>query len=232
MNKSARILIVEDEPPLVEMLRYNLESDGFKTLVATSGNEGLMSVKEEEPDLVLLDWMLPEMSGIDICRRLREDPASKAIPVIMLTARGEEGDKILGLDSGADDYMVKPFSPKELIARVRALLRRSQPDLTDEVLEYGSITMDLSSHKVFRDGESIHLSPTEFRLLQVLLARPTKVFSRENLLDRVWGRDIYVEERTVDVHIRRLRKALNEDNRPDLIRTVRSSGYSIDLTVL
>ncbi len=232
MNKNVRILIVEDEPPLVEMLRYNLESEGFGTLVATSGDEGLLLVKEEEPDLILLDWMLPEMSGIDICRKLREEPASKAIPVIMLTARGEEGDKILGLDSGADDYMVKPFSPKELIARVRALLRRAQPGLTDEKLEYGGIVMDLSAHKVFREGRAIHLGPTEFRLLQVLMARPTKVYSRESLLDRVWGRDIYVEERTVDVHIRRLRKALNDDGSPDLIRTVRSGGYSIDLATL
>ena len=232
MNKNVRILIVEDEPPLVEMLRYNLESEGFGTLVATSGDEGLLLVKEEEPDLILLVWMLPEMSGIDICRKLREEPASKAIPVIMLTARGEEGDKILGLDSGADDYMVKPFSPKELIARVRALLRRAQPGLTDEKLEYGGIVMDLSAHKVFREGRAIHLGPTEFRLLQVLMARPTKVYSRESLLDRVWGRDIYVEERTVDVHIRRLRKALNDDGSPDLIRTVRSGGYSIDLATL
>lgn len=228
MKDQTRILIVEDEPPLIEMLRYNLESEGFKALVANSGDEGLLQVKEEEPDLILLDWMLPEMSGIDVCRRLRENPATRAIPIIMLTARGEEGDKILGLDSGADDYMVKPFSPKELIARVRALLRRSQPGLADEKLEYGDLIMDLSAHKVFRKSRSIHLGPTEFRLLQVLMTRPAKVFSREQLLDRVWGRDIYVEERTVDVHIRRLRKSLNDQNEPDLIRTVRGGGYAID----
>lgn len=224
------ILIVEDEPPLVEMLKYNFESAGFRTSVATDGQEALFQAEELTPDLILLDWMLPEYSGIEICRKLRDRDATKSVPIIMLTARSEEDDRILGLNSGADDYVVKPFSPKELIARVQATLRRSQPGFAEDKLVYADLTMDLDAHKVFRSEMPIHLGPTEYRLLQVFMQRPTRVFSREQLLDRVWGRDIYVEERTVDVHIRRLRKALNENDRPDIIRTIRGGGYSLDET--
>ena len=224
------ILIVEDEPPLVEMLKYNFESAGFRTSVATDGQEALFQAEELSPDLILLDWMLPEYSGIEICRKLRDRDATKSVPIIMLTARSEEDDRILGLNSGADDYVVKPFSPKELVARVQATLRRSQPGFAEDKLVYADLTMDLDAYKVFRSEMPIHLGPTEYRLLQVLMQRPTRVFSREQLLDRVWGRDIYVEERTVDVHIRRLRKALNENDRPDIIRTVRGGGYSLDET--
>ncbi|MBT7954664.1 MAG: phosphate regulon transcriptional regulator PhoB [Rhodospirillaceae bacterium] len=226
---STRILIVEDEPPLIEVLRYNLESEGFITLVATDGEEALLLVEEENPDLVILDWMLPELSGIDVCRRLRETKKFKTIPIIMLTARGEESDKISGLDAGADDYVVKPFSPSELIARVRAVLRRADPEFGEEKIEYADISLDLIAHKASRNGRAVHLGPTEYRLLQVLMERPTRVFSREQLLDLVWGREIYVEERTVDVHIRRLRKVLNEQGEEDLIRTVRRGGYAIDI---
>ncbi len=226
---STRILIVEDEPPLIEVLRYNLASEGFSTLVATDGEEALLLVEEENPDLIILDWMLPELSGIDVCRRLRETKNFKTIPIIMLNARGEESDKILGLDAGADDYVVKPFSPSELIARVRAVLRRADPEFGEEKIEYAGISLDLTAHKASRNGRAIHLGPTEYRLLQVLMERPTRVFSREQLLDLVWGREIYVEERTVDVHIRRLRKALNENDEADLIRTVRRGGYAIDI---
>lgn len=224
------ILIVEDEPPLVEMLKYNFESAGFRTSVATDGQEALFQAEELTPDLILLDWMLPEYSGIEICRKLRDRDATKSVPIIMLTARSEEDDRILGLNSGADDYVVKPFSPKELVARVQATLRRSQPGFAEDKLVYADLTMDLDAHKVFRSEMPIHLGPTEYRLLQVFMQRPSRVFSREQLLDRVWGRDIYVEERTVDVHIRRLRKALNENDRPDIIRTVRGGGYSLDET--
>ena len=227
---SPLILIVEDEPPLVEMLKYNFESAGFRTSVATDGYEALFQAEELTPDLILLDWMLPEYSGIEICRKLRDRDATKSVPIIMLTARSEEDDRILGLNSGADDYVVKPFSPKELVARVQATLRRSQPEFAEDKLVYADLTMDLDAHKVFRSEMPIHLGPTEYRLLQVFMQRPTRVFSREQLLDRVWGRDIYVEERTVDVHIRRLRKALNENDRPDIIRTVRGGGYSLDET--
>lgn len=225
---SFHILVVEDEPPLIEVLRYNLESEGFRVSVATDGEDALLVVDEEAPDLVILDWMLPKLSGIEVCRRLRSPTINNRIPIIMLTARGEEGDRVRGLESGADDYIVKPFSPAELIARVRAVLRRSEPSLSEDKLNYGGIEMDLASHKVYRNGRSIHLGPTEYRLLQVLMERPTRVFSREQLLDKAWGRDIYVEERTVDVHIRRLRRALNCDDAPDLIRTVRRGGYAID----
>jgi len=225
---SFHILVVEDEPPLIEVLRYNLESEGFRVSVATDGEDALLVVDEEAPDLVILDWMLPKLSGIEVCRRLRSPTINNRIPIIMLTARGEEGDRVRGLESGADDYIVKPFSPAELIARVRAVLRRAEPSLSEDKLNYGGIEMDLASHKVYRNGRSIHLGPTEYRLLQVLMERPTRVFSREQLLDKAWGRDIYVEERTVDVHIRRLRRALNCDDAPDLIRTVRRGGYAID----
>ena len=222
------VLIVEDEPPLVEVLRYNFQSAGFDTLTTMDGEEALIMVEEESPDLIVLDWMLPGLSGIEVCRMIRERRKTRASPIIMLTARGEEGDRIRGLDAGADDYVVKPFSPNELVARARAVIRRTRPAMAEEVLNYGGVEMDLAAHKVRREGRPIHLGPTEYRLLRVLLERPARVFSREQLLDAVWGRDVYVEERTVDVHIRRLRKALNGAEEADLIRTVRGGGYAID----
>jgi two-component system phosphate regulon response regulator PhoB len=223
-----RILIVEDEAALVTLLRYNLEREGFAVSEATDGEEALLRAEEDKPDLVVLDWMLPLMSGIEVCRRLRRMPETRAVPVIILTARGEEADKVRGLEGGADDYVTKPFSPVELIARIRALLRRAQPGLSSETLEFADLSMDLAAHRVRRDGRLVHLGPTEFRLLHYLLRNPGRVFSREQLLDAVWGRDVYVEARTVDVHIRRLRKALNGDGEADLIRTVRAAGYALD----
>ena len=222
------ILIVEDEPPLVEVIKYNFESAGFRTTVASDGNEALLQAEELLPELIILDWMLPERSGIEVCRELRKRKNTKATPIIMLTARSEEIDKVKGLENGADDYVVKPFSPKELIARSKALLRRTKPGFVENKLYYADLEMDLEARRVFRNGNAIHLGPTEYRLLNVLLERPTRVYSREQLLDRVWGHDIYVEERTVDVHIRRLRKALNGNDGKNLIRTVRGGGYSLD----
>jgi two-component system phosphate regulon response regulator PhoB len=222
------ILIVEDELPLVELLRYNLEREGFKTAVAGDGEEALVMVDENPPDLVILDWMLPRLSGIEVCRRLRAKTETKNLPIIMLTARGEESDRVRGFDSGADDYVVKPFSPGELVARVKAVIRRTRPSIAGEVLIYGGVTMDCAAHKVSRGGRPVRLGPTEFRLLRVLMEHPARVFSRERLLDSAWGRDVFVEERTVDVHIRRLRKALNAEGEDDLIRTVRGGGYAID----
>lgn len=225
------VLIVEDEPPLAELVRYNIEKEGFRALCVGDGEEAMLLVEEEEPDLIILDWMLPGLSGIEVCRRLRERKNTKSLPIIMLTARGEESDRIRGLDSGADDYIVKPFSPNELLARAKAVLRRSSPALAQDKLNYEDISMDLTEHKVLRDEIPVHLGPTEYRLLRVLMERPGRVFSREQLLDKVWGRDIHVEVRTVDVHIRRLRKALSINDRPDFIRTVRAAGYSLDSTV-
>ena len=223
------ILIAEDEPAQMELLRYNLEAAGFRTLTATDGASALLLIEEERPDLVLLDWMLPEISGVEACRRIRLNAETRALPVIMLTARGEESDRVRGLESGADDYLVKPFSQAELIARIRALLRRSRPGLSDTQLSYGGIVMDISAHRVSRDNVPVQLGPTEFRMLRFLLERPGRVFSREQLLDHVWGRDIYVETRTVDVHIRRLRMALDVEGAPDVIRTVRGAGYALDV---
>jgi two-component system, OmpR family, phosphate regulon response regulator PhoB len=222
------VLIVEDEAPLVTMLRYNLEREGFAVDEAGDGEEALLRIAERRPDAVLLDWMLPLVSGLEVCRQLRRASATRALPVIMLTARGEEGDRIRGLDSGADDYVVKPFSPSELVARLRAVIRRAQPSPPDNVLRYADVAMDLTAHRVSRDARSIHLGPTEFRLLRHFLQQPGRVFSREQLLDSVWGHDSEVEMRTVDVHIRRLRKALNAHGGTDLLRTVRSIGYALD----
>ena len=222
------ILIVEDEPPLVEVIKYNFESAGFRTTVASDGNEALFQAEELLPELIILDWMLPERSGIEVCRELRKRKNTKATPIIMLPARSEEIDKVKGLENGADDSVVKPFSPKDLIARSTALLRRTKPGFVENKLFYADLEMDLEAHRVFRNGNAIHLGPTEYRLLNVLLERPTRVYSREQLLDRVWGHDIYVEERTVDVHIRRLRKALDGNDGQNLIRTVRGGGYSLD----
>ena len=225
---SETILIVEDETPLVTLLRYNLEREGFAVIEAQDGEEALNVAREQKPDLVLLDWMLPLTSGIEVCRQLRRHAETRGMPIVMLTARGEEGDKLRGLDSGADDYVTKPFSPSELIARIRAVLRRTRPVPADEVLRYEDLTVDLAAHRVRRDRREVHLGPTEFRLLRYLLKHPGRVFSREQLLDGVWGRDVYVEPRTVDVHIRRLRKAINGPQDADLIRTVRSAGYALD----
>ncbi|MBI37591.1 MAG: phosphate regulon transcriptional regulatory protein PhoB [Alphaproteobacteria bacterium] len=223
------VLIVEDEAALVELLSYNLEKNGFTTSIARDGEEAILAIAENKPDLVLLDWMLPYVSGIEICRRLRRDPETRELPVILLTARGEEGDRIRGLDSGADDYIVKPFSPSELIARVKAVIRRARPIFDKDALSYADIVMDLASHRVSRGNQSIDLGPTEFRLLRFLLERPGRVFEREQLLDHVWGQDADIEPRTVDVHIRRLRMAINLPGSPDVIRTVRSAGYSLEV---
>jgi len=222
------VLVVEDEAPLVTLLRYNLEKEGFAVAEASDGEEALLRIAEQKPDAVLLDWMLPLLSGIEVCRQIRRAPATRTLPVIMLTARGEEGDRVRGLNSGADDYVVKPFSLGELVARLRAVIRRAQPSAAEEVLRYADVTMDLVAHRVSRAGEPVHLGPTEFRLLRHFLQYPARVFSRGQLLDRVWGQDAEIELRTVDVHIRRLRKALNAVGEGDLVRTVRSVGYSLD----
>lgn len=222
------VLVVEDEAALVTLLRYNLERAGFRVAEAGDGDEAMVLAKEEPPDLVLLDWMLPLTSGLEVCRQLRRLKATRSVPIILLTARSEETDKVRGLDSGADDYITKPFSPSELIARVRALLRRARPELSGDTLTFDDLTMDLVAHKVHRGKRYIHLGPTEYRLLRHLLQHPGRVFSREQLLDAVWGRDAYLEERTVDVHVRRLRKVLNAAGEADLIRTVRAAGYALD----
>jgi two-component system phosphate regulon response regulator PhoB len=222
------ILVIEDEAALVELVRYNLEKEGFRVTAANDGEEGLALLNEGKPDLLVLDWMLPHVSGIEICRQVRRKTELRDLPVIMLTARGEEADRIRGLEVGADDYVIKPFSPSELVARIRAVLRRARPTGADEMLTYSGIAMDLAAHRVIRNGRGIHLGPTEFRLLRFFMERPGRVFTREQLLDGVWGRDLYVELRTVDVHIRRLRKAINADGERDPIRTVRSAGYALD----
>ncbi len=222
------ILIVEDEPAQAEVLSYNLKAEGYRVNLADDGEEALLMIEEEKPDLVVLDWMLPHVSGIEVCRRLQSNPVTKSLPVIMLTARGEESDKVRGLETGADDFVVKPYSPKEIIARVRAVLRRASGGIDEDRLESGTIVMDLAQHKVTRNEVPVHLGPTEFRLLKALMEKPGRVFSREQLLDRAWGRNIYVELRTVDVHIRRLRHALGSEESGDIIRTVRGSGYAFE----
>jgi two-component system, OmpR family, phosphate regulon response regulator PhoB len=225
---NTRVLIVEDDAALAEMLNYNLTSAGFDVVQTGDGDEAITTILDETPDLVILDWMLPNLSGIEICRQIRANPEMKNLPVIMLTAKGEDPDRVRGLDTGADDYVVKPYSPAELIARIKALLRRAHPELQAESLRFEDITMDLQEHWVTRKGSAIKLGPTEFRLLRVFMEKPGRVYSREQLLDKVWGRDIFVELRTVDVHIRRLRKALNADGQADPIRTVRAAGYALD----
>jgi two-component system phosphate regulon response regulator PhoB len=222
------VLVVEDEPALVTLLRYNLEREGFRVSSASDGEEALSLLAESTPDLVILDWMLPHVSGLEVCRQIRRKAETSELPVIMLTARGEETDRVRGLEGGADDYITKPFSPSELVARIRAVLRRAQPASGKDLLNHAGVVIDLASHRVLRNGRPVHLGPTEFRLLRHLMERPGRVYSREQLLDAVWGRDIYVEPRTVDVHIRRLRKALNGPSDPDIIRTVRSAGYALD----
>jgi len=224
----ANILIVEDEEALTLLLRYNLEAEGYAVETAGRGDEADLLLKERSPDLVILDWMLPGLSGIELCRRLRARPETKRLPIIMLTARGEESERVRGLATGADDYIVKPFSVPELSARVRALLRRALPERIADTLSFGELEVDREKKRVSRAGRAIDLGPTEYRLLEFLMERPGRVFSREQLLNGVWGSQIYIDERTVDVHVGRLRKALNRGRTVDPIRTVRGSGYSLD----
>jgi two-component system phosphate regulon response regulator PhoB len=221
------VLVVEDEESLATLLRYNLEKEGYLVRACADGEEALMTIEEKQPDLLILDWMLPKVSGIEVCRRLRQRAATRNLPIIMLTARGEESDRIRGLDTGADDYVVKPFSMTELTARLRAVLRRIRPGLAEDRVRAGDIVIDRVAHRVKRAGEEIHLGPTEFRLLDYFMQHPGRVFSREQLLNAVWGSDVYVETRTVDVHIGRLRRALGAESDP--IRTVRSAGYALDV---
>ncbi|GLQ22959.1 DNA-binding response regulator [Algimonas ampicilliniresistens] len=222
------VLIVEDEDALATLLEYNFGKEGFETALAMDGEEALLLASERTPDLILLDWMLPKLSGVEVCRRLRRRKETSKTPVIMLTARSDETDRITGLDFGADDYMIKPFSMPELFARTRALMRRAKPSLLEDIIRIGDIEVDSQAFRVKRDGELIHLGPTEFRLLDHFARHPGRVFSREQLLDAVWGRDVYVEARTVDVHIGRLRKALKRPGKSDPIRTVRSAGYAFE----
>ncbi len=223
------ILVVEDEAPLLTLLRYNLEKQGFRVEEAADGQEALIRVAEARPDLILLDWMLPTLSGIEVCRQIRRRPATRELPIIMVTARTEDQDAVRALDTGADDYIAKPFAMEALLARIRALLRRSGAVPVKGRLTWQDIEMDQDAHRVTRAGKALHLGPTEYRLLEFFLQHPGRVFSREQLLDAVWGRDIHVEPRTVDVHIRRLRKAVNGEGQADVIRTVRSAGYALDI---
>jgi two-component system phosphate regulon response regulator PhoB len=225
---TATILIVEDETDLAEMMRYNLEAEGFRVETAASGDEAAEHMRSAVPDLILLDWMLPGLSGIELCRRWRARPETARVPIIMLTARGEEEERVRGLATGADDYVVKPFSLPELQARINALLRRTDPQLVTTLLKAGDLELDRQSHRVRRSGREVHLGPTEYRLLEYLMRHPGRVYSREQLLDGVWGNDVYVDERTVDVHVGRLRKAINRGRSPDPIRTVRGAGYAFD----
>ena len=221
------VLLVEDEPAQREVLAYNLEAEGFVVQRATNGEEALMLVAENPPDLILLDWMMPHVSGLEVCRRLKMRSETRAIPIIMLSARSEDVDKVRGLETGADDYVIKPYSIIELMARLRAQLRRVRPSTLGMVLEWETISLDAETHRVIRDGQTLKLGPTEFRLLATFLEKPGRVFSREQLLDRVWGRDIYVDSRTVDVHVGRLRKALCAFGADDPLRTVRGAGYAL-----
>jgi len=224
----ARLLLVEDDAALAELLVWHFQREEYEVEHTADGEEALLLARESPPDLVLLDWMIEGLSGIEVCRRLRCTKETAGLPIVMLTGRGEEEDRILGLESGADDYVIKPFSPRELVARVRSVLRRVRPALAGEHLQVGDLEMDLAAHKVRRSGKTIPLGPTEFRLLRHFMEHPARVFSRERLLDAVWGRDRDIELRTVDVHIRRLRQAINIDGQPELIRTVRSAGYALD----
>ncbi|MBA4802174.1 MULTISPECIES: phosphate regulon transcriptional regulator PhoB [Euryhalocaulis] len=223
------VLIVEDEESLAALLEYNLEKEGYRVGLAPDGEEAMTMVSEETPDLIILDWMLPKLSGIEVCRRLRNRQSTRNVPILMLTARGEEAERVRGLDTGADDYVTKPFSMTELFARIRAVLRRIRPGLAEDTVTYGDLQIDRVAHRVKRAGEEIHLGPTEFRMLDYFMQNPGRVFSREQLLDAVWGSNVYVEARTVDVHIGRLRKALKREGRNDPIRTVRSAGYALDM---
>ena len=222
-----KIMVVEDEEPLGVLLRYNLEAEGYQVEVITRGDEAEVRLQENVPDLLVLDWMVPAVSGIELCRRLRMRPETERLPVIMLTARGEESDRVRGLSTGADDYLVKPFSTPEFLARVKALLRRAKPEVLSSVLKVGDIVLDRESHRVYRRKSELKLGPTEFRLLEFMMRHPGRVFSRTQLLDNVWGETIYIDERTVDVHVGRLRKAVNTNRQPDVIRTIRGAGYAI-----
>jgi two-component system phosphate regulon response regulator PhoB len=223
-----KIMVVEDEEPLCVLLRYNLEAEGYQVEVIMRGDEAELRLQENVPDLLVLDWMVPAVSGIELCRRLRMRAETERLPIIMLTARGEESDRVRGLSTGADDYLVKPFSTPEFIARVRALLRRAKPEVLSTVLKVGDIVLDRESHRVYRKKSEIKLGPTEFRLLEFMMRHPGRVFSRSQLLDNVWGETIYIDERTVDVHVGRLRKAVNTPRMPDVIRTIRGAGYAMN----
>jgi len=222
-----KVMVVEDEEPLGVLLRYNLEAEGYQVEVVTRGDEAEIRLQEHAPDLLVLDWMIPGTSGIELCRRLRMRPETQRLPIIMLTARGEESDRVRGLSTGADDYLVKPFSTPEFMARVKALLRRARPEVLSSVLKVGDIMLDREAHRVYRKKNEIKLGPTEFRLLEFMMRHPGRVFSRGQLLDNVWGETIYIDERTVDVHVGRLRKAVNTGRMPDVIRTIRGAGYAI-----
>ena len=228
VHSNTYLLLAEDEPGQAEILKYNLEEEGFRVKVADDGRKALDLIEEAIPDLLILDWMLPEISGIKIMKKIRNNPETKSLPVIMLTARGEEDDRVRGFEMGVDDYVVKPYLPSELIARVHAVLRRSRPELHEEKLNFAGIELDLSSLKVTRDGDPVVLASTEFRLLRALMSHPGRVFSRNRLIDLAWSTTTYLEDRSVDVAIKRLRQALNEGDKTDLIRTVRSEGYSIE----
>ncbi len=225
-----KIMVVEDEEPLAVLLKYNLEAEGYQVETIGRGDEAELRLQENVPDLLVLDWMVPAVSGIELCRRLRQRTETQRLPIIMLTARGEESDRVRGLQTGADDYLVKPFSTPEFIARVRALLRRAKPEVLSSVLKVGDIVLDRETHRVHRGKSEIRLGPTEFRLLEFMMRHPGRVFSRAQLLDNVWGETIYIDERTVDVHVGRLRKAVNNGKQPDVIRTVRGAGYSMNET--
>ena len=227
MAPQPHVLIVEDEAAQREVLAYNLEAEGFRVTRAEDGEEGLLMVAEDAPDVIVLDWMLPRVTGIEVCRRLKMDPATRGIAIIMLSARSEEVDKVRGLETGADDYVTKPYSVTELMARVRSQLRRVRPTTVGQVLAYDDILLDAETHRVSRDGASLKLGPTEFRLLSTFMEKPGRVWSRDQLLDRVWGRDVYVDTRTVDVHVGRLRKALTATGGVDPVRTVRGAGYAL-----
>ena len=224
----ANLFIVEDEMPIVTLLKYNLEKEGHKVNYALNGEDAIRSIKDQNPDLILLDWMLPDISGIEVCRNLKRINLLKNIPIIMLTAKGEEEDKLKGFKTGADDYVTKPFSQKELIARVNALLKRAKPNAVEDVVIFEDLKVDRAQKRVFRGEKEVELGPTEFKLIDFLIKNPKRVYSREQLLNNVWGDNVYVASRTIDVHIRRVRKAINIDGKKDLIRTVRSSGYSLD----
>ena len=227
MAQQPLVLVVEDEPAQREVLKYNLESEGYKVSFAINGEEALLMITEDLPDVIVLDWMLPNVSGIEVCRQVKSRPETREIPVIMLSARSEEGDKVRGLETGADDYVTKPYSVSELLARVRSQLRRSRPTMAGQILVFEDIQLDSETHRVTRDGELLKLGPTEFRLLSTFIEKPGRVWSRDQLLDRVWGRDIYVDTRTVDVHVGRLRKALTANGGNDPVRTVRGAGYAL-----
>ena len=224
---NGKIFIIEDEPSIIQLVQHNLEKNGFIVLSSVNGNDGLKELKKFQPDLLLLDWMLPDLSGIDICKNIRKDNSFKDLPIIMLTAKGEQEDKIKGLDSGIDDYLTKPFSFNELMARIKAVLRRSNPNTVSDNLEFEDLVLERIEKRVYRDKKEIQLGPTEFRLLEFFLVNPKRVYSRDQILENVWPNNINVESRTIDVHIRRLRKSINIQNKKELIRTVRSSGYSL-----